>query len=322
MGMNANAAGMTLDPRTLQSVVALADELHFKRAAAKLYVSQPALSATLKNLERALGVQLFSRDSRHVELTAAGKVFADEARSLIAQGERLVKIVRGQASEVSGPLRAGYAPSINLHWISLLVARAREEIVSTQVEFLSLEPVTLTDLLLNGELDAALLMGRPRHPELHTERLFVEPLSVVLPYDHPLVRRDGLAVQDLKDEPVIWLRRDLNPWLHESFLQECGVHGYHPNVAQEVTTFHECLHFARQGLGITFLPSSILPSSMSNGFQDEAIIRAEFPKIRIDVTLAYRCDARHAALKQLIELAHSCRTDSQQADAHRASGNS
>src|SRR6516225_9151263 len=102
---------MILNERVLKVVITLADELHFGNAAESLHVSQPALSGTIKNVEDHLGVRLFSRTSRSVNLTDAGKIFVTEARRLIREGERVVGLVRDTA-DVEGPLLVGYAPTI------------------------------------------------------------------------------------------------------------------------------------------------------------------------------------------------------------------
>jgi len=121
------AAQLILNERILRITVALAEELHFGRAAARLHVSQSALSGAVKNLERDLGVRLFTRTSRHVELTEAGRVLAEEARHLIEEGERTVALVRRSSSDVLGPLCLGYPESIDLRWLCSLLNHARTD---------------------------------------------------------------------------------------------------------------------------------------------------------------------------------------------------
>jgi DNA-binding transcriptional LysR family regulator len=249
---------MILDPRILRFTLTLAGELHFGRAAAKLHVSQPGLSITIRNLERDLGVQLFHRTSRHVELTDAGRVFVDEARKLVAHSERVISIVRGTASDFAGPLKVGYPPSISLEWLCPLISRIRQDArLGTAVQFLSGEPVELENELAQGTIHAAFLTGPVANQKWGWSRLFRESFLAVMASGHALAGRNGLSASRLQGEPVIWLRQDLNPGLYQSFLSACSLQGYAPRIVQEVRTFHECLEFAREGPGITFLPASI-----------------------------------------------------------------
>jgi DNA-binding transcriptional LysR family regulator len=285
-----NAGGtMILNERILRLIVTLAEELHFGRAAATLHVSQSALSGTVKSLEDDLGVRLFSRTSRNVELTAAGRVFVAEAGRLITQNERIVALVRQSSSDGSGPLHIGYpASSMNLPWLSVLISQARRDgFLSTELRFISSETINLHEDLAKGKLQAAFFTGQfcdADGPDLRSVKLFRDTLAVVLGSGHPLAQAASFPLDQLKDEPVVWLRRDVNPHLHDSFMALCAAQGYRPKVAQEVRTFYECLFFARQGLGITFLP----PFMKSAG-PDDTVVFLCLPEgtLHVEYTLAY-----------------------------------
>jgi DNA-binding transcriptional LysR family regulator len=284
---------MILDERVLRLILILAEELHFGRAAARLHVSQPTLSGAVKNVERGLGVQLFLRSSRHVELTEAGIVLVAEARRLIDQAVRTVALVRARAKEYCGPLRVGYGPSINLDWFCGLISRARGETEAhSAIELVSAEPSDLERELAKGTLHAGFLLGASRNPELRAWRVYTEKFILALSRLHHLARHEMLTFNQIKGEPVIWLRRDLNASLWPRLLSAGASCGYNPSIVQEVRTFHECLHFAREGLGITFLPSDMRRSASCDG-----IVFREMPEpFHVDANLVVRRDARFEQL--------------------------
>lgn len=251
---------MIINERILRLIVTLSEELHFGRAAAALHLSQPALSGTLKSLERDLRVRIFHRTSRNVELTEAGRVLVAEARRLIQESERAVSLVRGCSPEVLGPLRIGYPATMNIHWMAALVAHARNGFPAPGVEFVSSEAAGLRDELAKRTLQAAFFAGAPRDPDFHSVKLFREDFCAVAASNRPLDRYAPLELFRLRDEPVVWLCREADPFLYDSFMDLCAVQGYRPMIAQQVRTFGECLQFAREGLGITFLPYSMMPA--------------------------------------------------------------
>jgi DNA-binding transcriptional LysR family regulator len=273
---------MILNERILKIVLTLSEELHFGRTAARLHISQGALSGTVKNLECDLGVCLFRRTSRRVELTEAGCILATEARQLIEHGERVVTMIRERAPEVRGPLRIGYTTSLDLRWLCSLISHVHTSLNSS-VQLVSTEAVHLDDDILKGILHAALYAGRLRHPDLQSMTLFRESLRVVLGSKHRLAQCKTLEVAQLADEPVVWLTRAADPQRYDSFMALCSSLRYRPKIVQEVRTLHECLEFARAGAGITFLPSF-----MQSNENDNAVLFLSLPALYAEYGLAYR----------------------------------
>ena len=145
---------MFLNERILRVAVTLAEELHFGRAATKLHLSQPALSGTIKNLERELGVCLFKRTNRNVQLTAAGRVFVSEAQRLTDEAKAAMALVIRTSAESVGPLRVGYPASVNLRWLWSLIRNSREYFGS-EIQFFGAEAVEIREAYLGGA-------GQPR----------------------------------------------------------------------------------------------------------------------------------------------------------------
>jgi DNA-binding transcriptional LysR family regulator len=295
---------MILNERILRLIVTLAEELHFGHAAARLHVSQPALSGSLKSLESDLGVRLFNRTSRNVELTEAGHVLVAEARRLIQENDRAVSLVRESSSDTLGPLHIGYPASMNLNWMGALIARVRRgEFLSAPLRFTSSEGVNLHEELSTRALHAAFFVGHPWHgesPDLQHATLFRESFCAVLPAGHQLTRSPLLRLAQLCDEPVVWLQRNINPVLYDNFMAQCRSQGYQPRVAQEARTYYECLEFARNGLGVTFLPQF-----MESHAVDESATFVPLPDGApcVEYTLAWRRSAGNQALHRFVEFA-------------------
>lgn len=281
---------MILNER-IHRLLILSEELHFRRAAERLHVSQPALSGSLKNLESELGIRLFRRTSRNVALTEAGNILVAEARRLIAEGERVLTLVRKCESDLVGPVLFGYSPLTNLKWIGGLISTARREgFLSAEYQFIGREAAGLREALDNGTLQGAFFAGDLRRDEsgFQRVRLFRENFQAVLAAGHRLARAGAISLCELREEPVVWLRRDVDPVLHNSFAELCRSHGYRPNIVQEAGSFYECLHFAREGLGITFLPSF-----MSENAGGGVLFLALAGDLQIDYTLVYRRSSPH-----------------------------
>lgn len=290
---------MIPNERTIRLIVTLAEELHFGRAAAMLHVSQPALSSTVKNLELDLGVRLFRRNSRNVELTEAGRVFVAEAGRLIQEGERVIALVRRSSADIPGPLRIGYPASMNLRWLGALICRARREgFLSAEIQFISSEAVHLREDLLKQTLHCAFFAGQLRDSDLSCVTLSREVLSVAVCSGHSLARAAFVRIDQVRDEPVVWLRRDADPLLYDSFMALCSAQSYQPRVVQEVRTFYECLQFAREGVGITFLPSSMKSSECGDAVSFVCVAE---DALYVEYTLAYRRDGDSNRVDQFVE---------------------
>src|SRR5579863_9967311 len=162
---------MELEPRLLRYFLAVAGELNFGRAAKRVHIEQPALSVAIKGLEEDLGVRLLERDKRHVALTEAGKVFAKEARAIIAQSQRAIALVRGVAYKSSSIFQVGYCPFIDLELFIPIRSEFHLLEADQRVEFRSVLTKDQILPLLEGKLDAGLLILPMMEPELQFEVL-------------------------------------------------------------------------------------------------------------------------------------------------------
>ena len=196
----------------LRYFVAVAEELHFGRAAERLFIAQPALSQQIRKLEEQLGVTLFERDRRHVALTPAGEALLSEARAAVDQVDRALAVGRRFRSGRIGRLDIGCTPGA----VGGLMGRIMRAFQADHPDVeLELHHYSFSDVsagLRNGEVDAAFVRLPLSLPDLRHRTLVVEPRVVALPPEHPLVTRPELAIAELLDEPWIAIATNDATW--------------------------------------------------------------------------------------------------------------
>jgi DNA-binding transcriptional LysR family regulator len=204
-----------MELRQLRYFVALAEELHFGRAAERLHIVQPAVSQQLRRLEAELGARLIDRSTRRVALTAAGERFLPEARAVLAAAERAREAVAGSAT-----LRLGTSTGLGERLPRLLAELARRAPERT-VELVRVPMPARLRQVAAGTLDAALVRGAPAHPGVRLEPLWTDALVVALPAGHPAARAGTVALTDLRDLPVRLPPRAANPPLFDLVTAVC-----------------------------------------------------------------------------------------------------
>lgn len=197
-----DAEDVDIDLRGLRYFVAVAEELHFSRAAARLHLDQPTLSRHIRRLELKLGADLLSRTTRSVALTTAGTAFLDKARETLATADAAVEAARAAAAGVAGVLRVGMMAQIasDLRAKALRVYEQRYPNVelTPMGGFPYVDP---TCGLASAETDVAFVWDPIQHPEIETVALFQEPRYFVFASDHPLASKSVIRLEDVEDEP-------------------------------------------------------------------------------------------------------------------------
>lgn len=251
---------MNIELRHLRYVVALAEELHYGRAAARLRIAQPALSQQVARLEAAIGVRLFDRSTAGTRITDAGEAFVRQARRTLVEADRAVEVARRAAAGELGPLRVGFAPSTSAEpFLALLGAFGRH---SPDVDVRLAERPTgqLVGDLVEGRLDVAFLaLLRPPPTEGHdivTVRLAQEPFVAALPADHPLAGAAPIAPARLAGERFAFFARDTGPRWYDTLLSLCHSAGFTPTLAHEVRDQASLLSLVAAGLAVGLVPAS------------------------------------------------------------------
>jgi len=248
-----------IDARQLRYFLAVADELHFGRAAARLHIAQPALSRAIRRLELVLDAHLFERDSRHVTLTPAGDAFVPDARAAV---ERLAHGIAAARRAAGGTrtLSVGFPSSLANGLIPALVAELLDTDPPNTLELRELTISEQLTALRAGDLDVGFVYPSQHVPfeldglvleELRTERLFV-----ALAQDHSLAADPEVPLARLAEEPWIVLAASATPYGDRELLALTLPAGFQPRVVQEATTVRACLALAAAGLGVTLVPES------------------------------------------------------------------
>jgi DNA-binding transcriptional LysR family regulator len=215
---------MDPQPTHLRSFVAVAEELHFGRAAQRLGIAQPAVSRHVRALEETLGAPLLIRTSRATSLTAAGDAALASARVILAELDRLARTVADAAAGRSGCVTVGFVASTVSTWLPALLAAVRARQGALDVDAVQIAPGTVGDELRRGTIDLAVTRWHD-DDDLVSELLGVEPTVAVLPPGHPFAERDAIAVAELREDTLVMTTRRAWPAAHEAQLQALRARG-------------------------------------------------------------------------------------------------
>ena len=284
-----------IELRLLRYVIAVAEELHFSRAALRVHVAQPSLSKQIRELEDSLGVRLFDRTNREVRITQAGRLFVKEAAKALAHSEHAIELAQQAGPSNNGCLLIGYTPRMNLQLLSgsrRLSLKHRREF---PVSFHSSATSEQIQSLLAGSLQAGFVTLPVRNESLVVRSLVREPLVVVLPEAHPLASKHEVRTTELRDLPVILRARRLHPASYDHLQKLFRRARFAPRILQEVTTAAESLYLIKEGLGIAFMRLSAVPP-------DQGFAYARISDISLfeETGFVYRRDNRSNKLKEFI----------------------
>src|SRR3712207_1786798 len=211
---------MAIELRLLRYFAVVAEERHMGNAAARLFVSQPALSQQIRALEEQVGLPLFVRHPRGMELTEAGEALLEEARRLLGSSERFEATVEELRRGRTASLRIGLPPGLPQALLPGVLASLREAEPEAQIEVRELTTPEQLDALHDGSLDLGLVREPVDDNRLSRRTLLVEPLGVSLPASHPLADRPSLTLRELQDELFVCFPRPWAPALHDILVHE------------------------------------------------------------------------------------------------------
>lgn len=242
-----------MELRHLRHFVALAEERHFGRAAARVNVVQQALSSSVRRLEDELGVPLLTRSTRRVELTAAGREFLHGARQTLAHAEAATLRARRAARGEVGTLTVGFVSGLVFGGLPETVSRYRARYPGVGVELRERSAPEQELALAAGELSLGLMLLPVRDPALETRVLWREGLVAALPAAHPLAARAALHIGELADEDFVFFPRHLRASYFDAVTAWCQGAGFGPRVVQEAFEVPTLLSLVSAGVGV-FLP--------------------------------------------------------------------
>ncbi len=247
-----------MELRQLRYFVAVAEELHFRRAAARLHISQPPLSQQIRRLEEELGCRLLTRSRRRVELTAAGAAFLRDARAMLAELEVAVATVRRIETGQAGVLRVSFVGSALLSIVPGIVQRFRRGRPLVELELRERSTVEQLRALSAGVVDVGLV--RPpvdADADLHTEVVMRERTVAAIPSGHPLAALRRVPLRRLASEPLVLFPREQAPGFHDLLTSRLAATGTSPQVVQYAPEMLTIIGLVAAGIGVSPVPASV-----------------------------------------------------------------
>jgi DNA-binding transcriptional LysR family regulator len=296
-----NASRGIMELRHLRYFVAVAEELHFTRAAERLGIKQPPLSLQIRQLEHEMGAPLFHRLTRGVELTEAGALLLVEARQILDHVQRAKASVQSRARGETGRIHLGFAGATYFQPLVPTVIRAYREHYPRVV--LSPEQSNTPQLvagLRSGEIDIAFVRPPISDAEgLAIEPLVEEPMLIVLPASHPQAGNCSMPLEALARESLILFPRAIGPGLYDAVIASCQRAGFSPKLGQEAPQISSIVHMVAAGFGVSIVPQSIKQIHAEGVVYMS--IEGDVP--HTPISLAYRSDDHGTVVRNFVALA-------------------
>lgn len=294
-----------MELRHLRYFIAVAETLHFGRAAEQLHMAQQPLSRQIRNLEAELTVQLFHRTKRTIRLTEAGRAFLPEARKTLRQADRAISIAQRADQGKTGELQIGFTGPILNSVLPTIIRQFKHQYPDIHLELHRLQTNAQVKALLNEEIHVGLL-----HPPIATvldiggalsqQVIYHEPLVAVLPDIHPLAQKapDPISVKALANEPFILFPRNVGPALYDSIISFCQRAGFSPTIVQDAFPQNTILGLVSAGIGVSLLHASV------QHIQQQGLVTRPLTEIspKLDSAIAWRSDTPHPVLPKFLNL--------------------
>ncbi len=287
-----------MELRHLRYFVAVAEELHFRRAAERLHISQPPLSHQIQDLERELGVELFHRSRRSVALTEVGRLFLEEARHVLGDAEHAVEIAQKAGRGEIGRLCVGFGPLSEGSFMRTVLARFLARFPEVQLDLRQLYTEEQLEALARREIQVAFPLLPVPHRGLVVERIGVHPLVAAVPAGSRLAAQSCVRLSDLRKEPLMLVSRERSTAFYDLIVDACEEAGFTPNVAHEPGQVMTALGFVAAGLGVCLLPAGVIDDR-----RDDVVFRPLAPPVpTVELGMVYRREGTSRALSAFCEV--------------------
>jgi DNA-binding transcriptional LysR family regulator len=288
-----------IELRHLRYFLAVAETLHFSRAAERLGMAQPPLSQQIRKLEDVVGHRLFDRTTRGVRLTAAGQLLAERASGTLDKVQDDLAQVRRVGRGEEGTLTVGFAGSVMFTELPAAVEIYRRRY--PKVELRLRESVTAAQIaaLVEGTLDLGFLRDGDPTEGIQMTTLLREPYVAVLPAGHTLVRKRSLRVEDLGREPFIFFDRSNGPLAFDRTMECCEKSGFRPRIVQEAPQWPTLVRLVAAGLGVSLAPACVASIAIPG-----AVYREVHNAARTTVDLAVKAGSDKVLPRNFMQIAH------------------
>lgn len=287
--------------RQLVYFVAVAEELHFKKAAERLQMTQPPLSQQILLLEKELGATLLRRTKRTVELTEAGEVFLQAVKQTLLSLDNAVEEVRLLEAGKKGRFTIGFVGSATYDVLPPMIRSYREQYPNVDIQLEELSSPDQVQALLNGTIDVGVLRPPVSHEAIAAETIQRVPCVLAIPQNHRFAANDSIHLSTLVHEPFVALSRSIWPNLYDEFISMCLRSGFSPIIHQEASEFQTVLGLVAAGLGVTVVPES------ARYFYPHEVVYKEIrnDSLVVEMALAWRKNETSRSVQTFLALARS-----------------
>lgn len=292
-----------LETSHLRCFVAVAEELHFGRAASRLNMTQPPLSRQIQLLEHALKCDLFLRNSRSVQLTHAGANFLPEAQRILRLIEQASRTTLDVAGGRRGTARCGFTAAAAYEFLPNLIRMLKERAPEARLSLREMVSGAQLAALDGGEIDISLTRG-PVDTKIYNQRaVWRERLVVALPKGHPLASRRTIAWRDLNRQDLLMYESREGRYFHTLISSRMALEDIHPTVVQQLSQIHSILSLVRAGVGIAVVPASAMIMAFSDvefrEFGDRNVVTAE-------LLVVWHAENRNPLVPTIADVALAC----------------
>ena len=288
------------DLNQLRCFVAVAEELHFGRAAARLNMTQPPLSRQIQVLEHIIDATLLERTSRSVRLTPAGRSFLPEAKRILKLAETASQVARRIALGKTGSLKIGYTAAAAYGYLPELIGACRQRLPDVDFSLKEMVSGEQLEALATGQIDAGLLRPPVGRPEFATKRVLAEPLLAAIPKKHPLAAREQLSIKDFDGQPFVMYSPHESRYFHDLLVALFTQADVLPRYVQHLGQIHSILAMVRAGLGVSIVPAAAAHLKIAEVRLRPLKLRTPAP---VELLMVWRRDHENPLLPPLIEIA-------------------
>lgn len=273
-----------MDIRHLEYFIEVAKHLNFTKAAAALHVSQPSLSKTIKGIEEELGVPLFYRSFRQLEMTDAGHALLQNAKHVLHAYENLTSELNDVMELKKGEIRIGIPPIIGAAFCSKLISKYIDLFPMIDISLMEVGSKKIKNGVCDGTLDIGFVCNKPLNKkEVDVIQLVKDPLMLVVHQQHDLTEKSKISFKDIKNEPFIMYRQDFS--LFDGIINACSQYGFYPNIVCESSQKDFILEMVDAKLGIALLPSQICKKMNNNNI---VTIPFEKPDVHLELGMIWK----------------------------------
>ncbi|MFT5729637.1 MAG: DNA-binding transcriptional LysR family regulator [Desulforhopalus sp.] len=288
-----------METRHLKYFVAVAEELHFGKAAKRLHISQPPLSQQIMKFEEQLGVTLFTRNKRSVALTSAGKCFLLDAQNILKEMELAKENLKAVATGLGGRFELGYiAPALDTP-LTAIIKQFKIAYPGVRLGLTEMSTNRQLEVLRKGDIDAGVVrLFMHDMKGLCSKKFHQESYALILPTGHRLAGKESVDISELGGEEFIFFPRNAQPRLHDAWMTAFNHCNYSPNIVQEVSNKAASLALVAAGIGI-----SIVPESLARRSPEQVVFKkltGDVPTLEIHVV--YRENTVHASRDNFLRI--------------------